>query len=281
MLAPLAAQAHQAPADLRPRLEELAKGGNPAAAYHLGMMHLRGLAGAEKDPAKAFALFKQAAEAGDPLGAYQLGNFYEGQPAGVVEPDAELALKHKLVAAKAGHSIAQNDVAKLFYAKDAADQAAEWLLASAKQGYLPALEALSSLYGGEGKVKKNLGRALAYSMLLQSSSKKKPSERMQQWLKDTRAKLSPAETAEAEDIVKNWRVKPTPLTLEALAGQATARQLVQTAKLDKAAPAPAKAASAEAPAAATPAAGAPVAEAEAASRGQEGPAPAQAAPEPD
>ncbi|HEV2747389.1 MAG TPA: hypothetical protein VGW34_08855 [Allosphingosinicella sp.] len=233
---------------VRPRLERLAAAGNAQAAYHLGMMYHLGLDGTPKDQAKALELFRKAAEAGDPLGAYKLGDYYDGQGAGLVEGDPEAALQHKLVAARAGYSVAQRDVARLLYAKGETGEAVRWLEAAARQGDQEAMQALSSLYSGEGKVARHMGKSLAYLVLLHNASKKKPTERIQAWLRETRAKLSRAELAEAEDIVRLWQVKPTPLTLQALAGKNLARKLAEQA------PEPAAGAAAEPPASETPAA---------------------------
>lgn len=216
-------------AELISKLEALAASGNAEAAYHLGMASLRGLDGVAKDPKRAFAHFTKAAEGGDPLGAYKLGCFYDGQGAGVVSDDAELALKHKLVAAKAGYSLAQNDVAKFFYAKDDIDQAVEWLVAAGKQGYQPALEALGTLYAGEGKLPKDMAKSYAYLLLSQGGSLDKAPDKARQFLTGVREKLTPAERSQADTLLATWRFKPTILTITALSGQQSARALVNGA----------------------------------------------------
>jgi hypothetical protein len=264
----LAASAAAAQVDLaddaamRPKLEALAATGNAEAAYHLGMMHHLGANGAKKDPQRALELFRQAAEGGDPLGAYKLGSYYDGQGGGLVQADPELALKHKMVAAKAGYSLAQHDVAKLLYARGDTQEAVRWLEESARQGYPESLQALASLYTGEGKVAKNMGKSLAYLVILQNSLKgKKASPKIQAWVKETRAKLTAAEIAQAEDVVRGWKVKPSPLTLQALAGEETAKTLVAKT------PAPAAADAEPAAAEAAPAEAGPAPQAEAAPAG--------------
>ncbi|HEY0446557.1 MAG TPA: hypothetical protein VGD19_08890 [Allosphingosinicella sp.] len=228
LFAAAAAPAQQSDATLTARLEALAAQGNAEAAYHAGMAFHMGLNGAAKDPAKAFQYFKQSAEGGDPLGAYKLGCFYDGQGEGVVADDAELALKHKLVAAKAGYSLAQHDVAKFFYAKGETDQAVEWLTASAKQGYKESLQALAALYSGEGKLPKNMGRSYAYLALTQGGgSLDKAPEKARKLLEDLRAKLTPEEKSEADALIAGWKFKPTILTMHALAGQRSARALLE------------------------------------------------------
>jgi uncharacterized protein len=209
------------------KLEQLAQGGNAEAAYHAGMAYLRGINGVEKDPAKAFEYFRKSAEGGDPLGAYQLGAFYEGDGGGLVTADPELALKHKLVAAQAGYSLAQHDVAKLYYEKDQTDEAVKWLTASAKQGYKESLQALASLYSGEGKLPKNMGKSYAYLLLMQGGSLDKSDGKARQVLQELSAKLTPAEKSEANKTIAGWAFKPSILTLHALAGQKSARALIE------------------------------------------------------
>jgi TPR repeat protein len=218
-------------AALTAELETLAAQGNAEAAYHAGVAYQMGINGVRKDPKKAFEYFKQSAEGGDPLGAYKLGTFYDGQGEGVVEDDAELALAHKLVAAKAGYSLAQHDVAKFFYQKDEPAQAIEWLAAAARQGYKESLQALASLYAGEGKVAKDNGKSYAYLLLMQGGSVDKAPEKARQILQELRAKLTPAEKADADAIVAGWKFKPTILTMHALAGQRSAKALLDRAKV--------------------------------------------------
>lgn len=210
--------------DLRAGLEALAAEGNGEAVYHLAMLHHLGLEGFDKDPAKALALFRQAAAEGDALGEYKLGCYYDGQGEGLVEVDAEEALTHKLIAAEAGYALAQHDVAKLYYEKDDTEEALKWLLASARQGFRPSLQALASLYVGEGKVAADPASAFAYATLLHGEAK--VPVRIRKWLDDTRAGLTPEENERAEAIISSWKIEPSPLTRKAASGLDAARELV-------------------------------------------------------
>ncbi|WP_158274578.1 tetratricopeptide repeat protein [Sphingosinicella humi] len=230
--------------DLIAKLASLAAEGDAEAAYHLGMAYHLGANGAKKDLPKAFELFKQSAEAGNPLGAYMLGSYYAGDGGNAVEADAELALKHKLAAADAGHALAQHDVAQQFYERGETDKALDYLLASAKQGYLPSLQALASLYSGEGKVAKDPVRQFAYVALLQGSSGDAPSKRLQEWRDKMQAELSEEQLKQAVEIVQTWKTEPSEVTQKALSGEAAALKLLG---LEAAAPEPPKIDSQEAP----------------------------------
>lgn len=223
---------------LTAKLASLAAQGNAEAAYHLGMAYHLGTNGADKNPQKAFDLFKQSAEAGDPLGAYMLGSYFEGAGGAAIEADADLALKHKLAAADVGHALAQHDVAQHFYEAGDTDKALEYLQASAKQGYLPSLQALASLYSGEGKVTKDPVKQFAYVALIQGTSGEAPSKRLQEWRDKMQAALGEEQLKEAVQIVSEWKIEPTEVTKKALSGEAAA---IKLAGLEVAAPKPTEA----------------------------------------
>lgn len=207
------------------KLEALAAEGNAEAAYHLGMAYHLGANGAPEDRQKAFELFKRSAEAGDPLGAYMLGSYYEGEGGGSVEVNPDLALEYKLAAAEAGHALAQHDVARRFYENGDTDKALDYLLLSAKQGYLPSLQALASLYSGEGKIAKDPVKVYAYVALLQASAGGEPSKRLQAWRDKMQAELTEEQLKQAVAIVSGWKVEPSELTQKALTGESAARRL--------------------------------------------------------
>ena len=217
------------------KLASLTADGNGEAAYHLGMAYHLGTDGASKEPQRAFELFQQSAEAGDPLGAYMLGSYYEGEGGEAVAADPELALKYKLAAAEAGHALAQHDVAQHFYEQGDTDKTLEYLLASAKQGYVPSLQALASLHSGEGKVAKDPVKQFAYVALLQGNSGEAPSKRLQEWRDRMQAELSEEQLKQAVEIAQNWKVEPSEVTQKAFAGEAAAMKL---AGLEPAPPAP-------------------------------------------
>jgi TPR repeat protein len=215
---------------LVPGLEALAAAGSGEAAYHLGMIHHLGLKGAAKNPAKAFEQFKLAAERGDGLGAYKLGCFYAGQGDGAVQTDPKLALHWKLVAAEAGYSLAQEDVAEILRLRGDTASALQWYEAAARQGSPRALMTLGVIYdptsplkpAGADKVKSYGYMALFFN--------KAPSPEMTaagaQILGDMAKRMSAAEVTRAKAFVRDWREERTPLTRRADLGLSAAEKLV-------------------------------------------------------
>src|SRR6188472_2325009 len=142
--------AHANDADSFNAMVALANKGDAEAQYHVGMMYNNGI-GTQKDPRQAFEWFQKSTASNDPLGAYKLGCYYDGQGAGVVALDANEALKYKLVAAKAGYALAQNDVANIYEKQGNLDEALKWWKMAGDQGYPRALFSLSMAYsGGKG-----------------------------------------------------------------------------------------------------------------------------------
>ena len=210
---------------LIPALERLADAGNAEAIYHLGMPYQTG-SGVAEDRSKALDAFRKAAALGDPLASYKLGCYYDGQGAGLVEPDAKLALQHKLVAAKAGYALAQQDVGILYAHAGDIPAALNWLEQSAAQGWSGGLMALASAYNGAAGVPPDAGKTAAYFQLFLARSK--PAKAQVDWLKTFEAQLSPDEREQADKIVRDYRPAPTQLTLKALSGQRAAQSLVRS-----------------------------------------------------
>lgn len=210
---------------LIPSLERLAKSGNAEAIYHLGMAYQTGL-GVTEDHAKALDAFRRAAGLGDPLGSYKLGCYYDGQGAGLIKADAALALKHKLVAAKAGYALAQQDVGVLYAQSGDVPTGLIWLEKSAAQGWSGGLMTLASVYNGAAGEKPDAGKTAAYFQLFLARSE--PNDKQAAWLKKFEEHLSPDDKKRAAEIVRSYRPVPTELTLKALSGQRAAQALVES-----------------------------------------------------
>jgi uncharacterized protein len=207
----------------------LANKGDAEAQYHVGMMYNNGI-GTGQDTKQAFGWFQKSAAANDALGAYKLGCYYAGQGAGVVEADANEALKYKLVAASAGYSLAQHDVAVSYAQQGNFDEAVKWLKMASDQGYDMSLYGLAISYH-EGKgVPNDPTLAYAYLKLSQLASETGVNAKVQALLDRMNAKLSKTELEKAEKLVSEWKPQPTALTLKARGGITEAEAYLQKAK---------------------------------------------------
>jgi len=210
---------------LTQKLTVLADAGGGEASYYLGMLYHLGMDGVAKDPRKAVALFKQAADRNDPLGAYKYGCYFDGQGEGMVEPDAKLALRYKLIAAEAGYALAQEDVATHLFADGNKMDSLKWLEKAAAQGSPNALMALGGLYAGlapSGAPAVTPDRGRGYAYLLMAA---RGVPEMKAALEPELAKLTPAERKRAKTLEANWAPRPTALTLKVFQGFKPAERL--------------------------------------------------------
>ncbi|MEO7186942.1 MAG: hypothetical protein ABIW58_00885 [Sphingomicrobium sp.] len=208
---------------LVPSLERLAAKDNAEAIYHLGMAYQTGT-GLPKSPTKALEAFRRASALGDPLASYKMGCFYAGQEGELVKTDPELALRYKLVAARAGYALAQQDAAMLYAQQGDISTALSWLERGAAQGWSGALSTYASVHNGASGVEPDPVKTAAYfKLLLQRTD---ASEKQRAWLTDFEKRLSPEQRKAADTIVRSYRASPTPLTVKALSGQRAAIELV-------------------------------------------------------
>lgn len=207
-----------------PSLQRLAKANSAEAIYHLGMALQTG-AGIAKDRAKALDAFRQATALGDPLASYKLGCYYDGQGAGLITPDVSLALKHKLVAARAGYALAEQDVGILYMRSGDEPTGLTWLEKAAAQGWSGGLMALASVYNGAAGVDPDPAKTAAYFRLFLARSE--PDARQVEWLSHFEEHMSPADRRRAEEIVRVYHPAPTELTLKGLSGQRAAQALIE------------------------------------------------------
>jgi TPR repeat protein len=228
LCAAFAAPGPTPPSDLRPRLEALSAKGSGEAAYHLGMLYHLGLDGTPRDLRKAFELFGLAAMRGDPLGAYKLGCYYAGQGGGIVEADPVLALRYKLVAAEAGYSLAQQDVAIMLLGRGEREAGISWLERAAHQGGFTPYLLLSGYYSGEVPElsgAKDAVRQYAFIILSLADHGEDLAALRSSVAKGEGSKLTAEQVAQAEAMVAGWQVERTPVTLKAAAGLGAARRL--------------------------------------------------------
>ena len=207
----------------------LANKGDAEAQYHVGMMYNNGI-GTQQDPKQAFGWFEKSASSDDPLGAYKLGCYYAGQFAGVVKTDPDEALKYKLVAAKAGYSLAQHDVAVIYSRQGNSEEAVKWLKLAGDQGYDSSLYGLSSSYHDGKGVPQDLSLALVYFKLAMMTSETELTESTKAVLDEMIARMSDAELEKAQKMVSEWKPQPTALTIKAKGGIAEAEAYLRNAK---------------------------------------------------
>lgn len=162
---------------------------------------------------------------GDPLAAYKLGCYYDGQGAGLVAQDAGQALKYKLIAAQAGYALAQQDVATLYAREGDVQSGLEWLEKSAAQGWSGGLMTLASVYNGAPGIERDAAKTAGYFELFLIHSN--PSEAQRNWLRKFEMGLSTDDKKRADDLVRGFHPKPSPLTLKALSGQRAAEDLIE------------------------------------------------------
>lgn len=222
------------------KLLKIAEQGNPAAQYHVGMMLNNGV-GVDRNLPKAFEWFQKAAAGGDPLAAYKVGCYFGGQFQGVVSIDQQKALEYKLVAANAGYSLAQNDVAVMYYKLEKFDEALQWWKLSADQACCMALFSLSNLYNKGKVVPQDSSFAYAYFRLGQSMLKSTYSQKQieqiglsgflskeaQAHLDQLKLALSEDQLKKAEEMIATWKPTPTALTIRAHSGLDAAEKLVK------------------------------------------------------
>ena len=162
---------------------------------------------------------------GDPLAAYKLGCYYDDQGAGLVAKDAGQALKYKLIAAQAGYALAQQDVAALYAREGDVQSGLEWLEKSAAQGWSGGLMTLASVYNGAPGIERDAAKTAGYFKLFLANSN--PSEAQRNWLRKFEMGLSTDDKKRADDLVRGFHPKPSPLTLKALSGQRAAEDLIK------------------------------------------------------
>ena len=171
---------------------------------------------------RATEWFQKSSASGDPLGAYKLGCYYAGQFAGVVTPDSNEALKYKLISAKAGYALAQNDVAILYDRQGNSEEALKWWKMAGDQGFPDALYSLSRSYSAGKGAPRDLSLSYAYFKLSKLAPKKNVNEMA--------SMLSKPELEKAEKLVSEWSARPTALTLKAMRGVRAAEELLKTTK---------------------------------------------------
>ena len=201
-------------AQLPDQISLLAHKGDVAAQLQLGLRYRHGN-GRESDHKTALEWLNKAAAAGDPIASDAVGSYYAGRPSGVVTPNPKKALELKTVAAAAGLAHAQHEVAMQSLLKKNFSEAMGYLEKAAKQGFAPAMQALSFCYH-EGKAKtKDPVLSFAYLELARVQFDRQQREWLDKLAKQREQSLSAAQRTAAREFVARFKAAPTPLTLKA------------------------------------------------------------------
>lgn len=169
-------------------LKKSAEGGYPRAQYMLGLVYGSDISGMPPDQAKAKEWLQKAAAqgdkkaqamldnpealkppqtaddlrkkaaAGDANAAYELGGRYSVGMGGV-EKNPEEAMKWKLMAAGAGHPLAQSDLALQMLNEKKNDEALTWMTKAATAGVVNSQYELGLIYAQGEIVPKDLSNA--------------------------------------------------------------------------------------------------------------------------
>ena len=215
---------------LQAKLEVLASKGNAEAEYNLGMLHNNGI-GTTEDRRKAFKWFRAGAAHGNALAAYKLGCYYAGQAPGVVKPDPQLALRYKLVAAKAGYAMAQWDVGVYLAAAGNHADALHWWERAALQGDSNALSFLIHAYSTGDQLRQNHETAYRWFKFGEKVTGSVGDASLEPTRARLAAPLTMSQRQRVEKSVATWRSTATPWTLKARQGLGAAEYLVSRRKL--------------------------------------------------
>lgn len=210
--------------ELLEALSEKSKSGNTEAKYHLGMLYNNGV-GVEKSPKKAFELFLAASNEGDALAHYKVGCYYAGQ-FGTFEGlklDKDKAFSHKLIAAEAGYSLAQNDVAGAYFREGDIENALIWIKEAGEQGYLQALSSLLALYKmPDSKIEND---ALAYQTFLKINKLIPRNQKAEEMKNELESELDPTVITRIKNEIETWQPQAAPQTQKANQGIGRAREV--------------------------------------------------------
>jgi TPR repeat protein len=211
--------------DLFLKMERLAQQGDPEAQYHLGMFYNNGI-GTAKNPKRAFEWFKKSASGADPLGNYKLGCYYDGQGQGIISLDADKALQYKRVAARAGYSLAQYDVAMSLLDKGNTAEAIQWLQKAGDQGSFSGLYTLHNFYYHGKYIDKDAYKAYLYLSLAAKVTRAEMPAKMKDVLDRLSTTISQEEKSKADKIISGWQPLPSQLTIKAFNGLREAKDYI-------------------------------------------------------
>lgn len=207
-------------------MAKIASTGNPEAQYHLGMFYNNGI-GTNKNIEKAFEMFQKSSAGSDPLGSYKLGCYYSGQGEGVVEKDQNEALKYKLIAAKAGYTRAQHDVAIHYFYDNDMKKAISWWEKAAAQGYPSAFYPLFAVFYNEKYNSKDWFKAYQYLKIIERNAKGDKKKEVTAKIEEIKPTLTQEQLTQAQTFEDNYKSQQTALTIRAYAGKSESIEFIK------------------------------------------------------
>jgi TPR repeat protein len=209
--------AHADDKKLFEQLLSLSKQGDAIAQYNLGMFYNNGI-GTSRNSKAAFEWFQKSAANNNPLGAYKVGCYYSGQGQEFMPVDHAKALEYKLVAAKAGYTLAQSDVAGILLSSKNVAEGIKWLKSAGDQGDFNSLATLFGLYYKGNKIPKDLPSAYLYLNLAMKVATDEPPEKIKTIMKELIKSIPQTEREKIDSFISKWEPKPSDLTIEAKRG---------------------------------------------------------------
>jgi hypothetical protein len=103
-----------------------------------------------------------------------------------------------------------------------------WISKAAKQGTSGALATYASIYNGASGIPPDPVKTAAYFRLFLERTE--ATDEQKKWLSSFEAKLSPEQRRQVDALVASYRPAPTPLTIKALRGIQSAKELVASGK---------------------------------------------------
>lgn len=142
--------------------------------------------------------------------------------------DDQLALKHKLIAADAGYSLAQWDVAVIYYNDGKVEEAIQWWKAAADQGDPQSFYNLYTVYSKRSGSTEDREWAYRYLSIIDRNSNSRQTLEIDQRLSEFRAELSPEQLVASDDWIEAWKSETSDLTLRAQSGLDDTRKVIQS-----------------------------------------------------
>jgi len=208
-------------------LKAIATSGSAEAQYHLGMFYNNGI-GTDKNKEEALKWFTKSAQGGDPLGHYKLGCYYAGQEGSLLTIDEDKALEHKLIAAKSGYALAQEEVAAIYYQKGNYEKAIYWWEQGVKQGDPYSFFSLFSIYYEGTVIPKNIPRSYWLIKIIERNAGDQEKEELRKKILDLESLLTKEQLNKLNSEITAWQSVQSQLTIKAKSGIDETKRIIES-----------------------------------------------------